>query len=81
MLGDIPSLRELWSGAALFVAPDDRQGLERAVNSLCADPERLQEYSEAARLRSARYSVARMTASYMEAYRELLDVTPLRQAV
>src|SRR5699024_7702709 len=38
VLGDIPSLREIWGRDALFVAPDDDEGLIATVNGLARDP-------------------------------------------
>jgi glycosyltransferase involved in cell wall biosynthesis len=44
VLGDIPTLRELWTGAALFVPPDDREQLTHVLGLLilpttsCAPP-------------------------------------------
>ena len=37
VLGDIPSLRELWHGAALFVPPDDSRAVGKAITSLIED--------------------------------------------
>lgn len=34
VLSDIPTFRELWHGAALFVRPDDADGLAAAINRL-----------------------------------------------
>jgi glycosyltransferase involved in cell wall biosynthesis len=81
VLGDIPSLRELWDGAAVFVAPDEPAELEAALRSLIADPDKLRAAAEAAQRRAARYSVARMTARYLEACDGVLDgAAPLRRA-
>jgi glycosyltransferase involved in cell wall biosynthesis len=81
VLGDIASLRELWSGAAVFVAPDDRAGLETALQTLIRDSQKRGALAEAARERAAKYSVGRMTAAYLAAYDAALDaVPPLRRA-
>src|SRR5947199_312178 len=37
VLSDIPSFRELWSGAAVFVDPADSESLHRALRDLSAD--------------------------------------------
>ncbi len=42
VLGDIPSLREVWGDAAWFVPPDDRDALTAAIGSLIASPRLLQ---------------------------------------
>src|SRR5207248_1474826 len=62
VLGDIPSLREIWHGAALFVDPGDPGSLTDALQHLignCRDRERL---AEAALQRAGNYSQARMAA-------------------
>jgi len=73
VLGDIPSLRELWDGAALFVDPQDAGELELRLKTLCDDPVRRWELGRLALERSRTYSPARMGAAYYAAYRALLD--------
>jgi glycogen(starch) synthase len=80
VLGDIPTLRELWDGAALFVPPDDSEELVAALNALAADPELLALLGDLARSRAEGYSAARMTAGYLDAYAGLL-AAPRRAAV
>lgn len=72
VLGDIPTLRELWDGAALFVPPDDRTQLISTLNALAEDPELLWLLGGLARSRAEGYSAARMTARYLEAYAGVL---------
>jgi glycogen(starch) synthase len=72
VLGDIPTLRELWDEAALFVDPDDVAGIAAALESLLADPELAREMGEAARRRALRYSAEAMAAGYVALYGELL---------
>jgi glycogen synthase len=72
VLGDLPTLRELWDGAALFVAPDDPDELVSALNALAADAELRALLGDLARSRAQGYSAARMTAGYLEAYAGLL---------
>jgi glycogen synthase len=72
VLGDIPTLRELWDGAAIFVPPDDPEALVGALNTLAADPEFLSLLGDLARSRAGGYSAARMTAGYLGAYAGLL---------
>jgi spore maturation protein CgeB len=40
VLGDIPSLREVWGDAAAYVSPDDARALASAINSLLGHPPR-----------------------------------------
>jgi glycosyltransferase involved in cell wall biosynthesis len=72
VLGDIPSQRELWDGAAIFVAPEDTDALERAIASLIDDEGLRGELAARARERAARYSTERMATGYMEAYATLV---------
>lgn len=74
VLGDIPTLRELWDGAALFVAPDDREQLVSVLNALAEDTELLWLLGGLARSRAEGYSAARMTTKYLEAYAGVLTV-------
>ena len=66
VLSDIPSLRELWDGAALFVAPGDAQGFAQAMRRALDAPEGLAEAAEA---RAGRYGVAEMAAGMAEVHR------------
>ena len=68
VLGDIPSLREVWGDAADFVPPDDGEALARALASLIASPRLIAERAAAARKRSEKYSSAEMASEYLEAY-------------
>jgi glycogen(starch) synthase len=68
VLGDIPSLRELWDGAAVFVPPDQPAPLRAVVTELISDPERRQSLATAARHRGLQYSPARMARGYLDIY-------------
>lgn len=71
VLGDIPSLRELWDDAALFVPPDDHDALARTLQTLTRDSARIVELGRRARVRASSYNPERMAHSYMTLYREL----------
>jgi glycosyltransferase involved in cell wall biosynthesis len=71
VLGDIPSLREVWRDAALFVPCDSARALEAAVRSLIADPELRDELSARARKRAMRFTPERMADAYLGVYRSL----------
>ena len=73
VLGDIPSLRELWDEAAVFVPPEDTEALRRALQELIADDERRSRLGRAALTRSREYSLERMSSRYAEAYRMLMS--------
>jgi glycosyltransferase involved in cell wall biosynthesis len=71
VLGDIPSLREVWSDTALFVPADDHEALEIALKILIANEELRRRYAVRARARALRYTPQRMAAAYYSVYRDL----------
>jgi len=73
VLGDIPSLRESWDEAALFVAPGDPESLRAALLRLIEDPALLQAMGRKALQRARRFTPARMAAAYVAAYRQLTE--------
>jgi glycosyltransferase involved in cell wall biosynthesis len=72
VLGDIPTLRELWDGAAIFVNPSDPDELRSVLNDLAERPTRCSELGAKACARAAHYSLARMARSYHQTYCSLL---------
>lgn len=74
VLGDIPTLRELWHDAALFVNPDDARALRRQLERLLEDGAERQRLSRVARARARQYDAASMAAAYAEQYRQLLQL-------
>jgi glycosyltransferase involved in cell wall biosynthesis len=72
VLGDIPSLREVWGEAATYVSPGDPGELAGAVNGLVQDNARRAGMALMAWRRGLMYSPRRMANGYVEAYRELL---------
>lgn len=71
VLGAISSLREVWGDAALFIDPDDADGLRRALNGLMSDPGRRADMAQKARLRARRFTAGGMARDYLDAYRRL----------
>jgi glycogen synthase len=78
VLGDIPSLRESWEGAAVFVAPGDRHALQSAIGRLIEDPNRRAELGRRARVRGGEFTVPRMAGAYQRLYDGLLMPTERR---
>ena len=72
VLGDIPSLRELWQDAALFVLPEDSAPLASAITRLAADAEERQRLADAARTRARRFSARTMADAYAALYDEMI---------
>ena len=73
VLGDIRTLRENWSGAALFVPPDNHRALARAINELIGDAELRRHLAAAARERASKFTVDGMVGTYQSAYAGLLE--------
>jgi glycogen synthase len=84
VLSDIPSLREVWNDAAIYVPPRDPSALADAVNSLIRQPQRRAACADAARHRAACYTAQRMARSYYGVYAGLARGSapgPLREVV
>ena len=71
-LGDVPSLRENWDGAALVVPPDDRAGWRDGLSELIADEGLRRQLADAALRRAQNFSRERMARRYAGLYRGLL---------
>jgi glycosyltransferase involved in cell wall biosynthesis len=71
VLADIPTFRELWEGAAIFVDPDDDRGFADAVDALIGDTAERLMAGQAARQRAARFTPAAMASGMASIYREL----------
>jgi glycogen(starch) synthase len=72
VLSDIPTLRELWDEAAIFVAPDDENGWVEALQHLLEDPQQCAEWAAKSKARSALYSLERFGTEYERTYQELV---------
>jgi glycogen synthase len=72
LLGDIPSLRELWEGAARFVDPRRPERWLSELEELLADDGQRLALAAAARERAARFGLEAMARSYLELYRQAL---------
>ncbi|MGE0128434.1 MAG: glycosyltransferase family 4 protein [Blastocatellales bacterium] len=77
-LGDIPSLREIWDGAAIFVPPDDVEALRDAIEELIENPRLRVAYGARARMRAQEFTSQRMAAGYLAAYSDLMTRTDKR---
>jgi glycosyltransferase involved in cell wall biosynthesis len=77
VLGDIPSLREVWGDdAALFVPPNDVEALAEALEFLRREPARRAQLAACARARALEYTPARMSAGYLAVYASLVRARP-----
>ncbi len=83
VLGDIQSLREVWGDSALYVAPDEPEGIAAALNKLTRDHQLRTQLARTAFLRAQQYTQSAMGGAYWHAYQTLLVDTalPKRTAV
>ena len=87
VVGDIPSLREVWGNAASFVAPDDPGALAATLDRLIGDPTRRRALAARSLIRALELTPDRMAEEYLRAYRDLTlsargrpMLTPLRDS-
>ena len=71
VLGDIPSLREIWGAAATFVEPNDRAAIARAIARLCDDDVLRRAHAAQARRHALMFGPERMAESYFGLYTRL----------
>lgn len=79
VLSDIPTFRELWSGAAVFTPPREEAGAAAAIQALLDDDVEAARLGAAARRRAERFTPEAMTAGMLAIYGEAL--APAREAV
>jgi glycosyltransferase involved in cell wall biosynthesis len=68
VLGDVPSLREVWGPAALYVPPDDHAALHAALTRVIDDASLRRRMAGQAMARALRFTPARMVDAYLSAY-------------
>jgi glycosyltransferase involved in cell wall biosynthesis len=71
VLGDIPALRETWNDSAIYVPPDDRRALARALRTLIEQPERRIDLARRGRARALARAPERTAAAYLALYAEV----------
>lgn len=77
VLGDIPSLREVWQDAALFVEPGSEDRLGRALHQLIEEPALRHELARRAETRARTFSPEQMAAAYHDVYTRLAETRRL----
>lgn len=73
VLGDVPSLREVWGDAAVYVDTDSPASLRTAICSLIDDPNRRHHMAQAAWHRAQTYTAGRMADTYCGHYQALMN--------
>jgi glycosyltransferase involved in cell wall biosynthesis len=68
VLADIATYRELWDGAALFVAPHDHAGLAAALDAVATDADRRGALAHAAMARARTFTTGRQLDALAAAY-------------
>jgi glycogen(starch) synthase len=81
VVGDIPSLREIWRDCALFVPPRDPASIARALQSMIADPARRRELARRARQRAQEFTPARTAQAYLTLYQKTLADSRIHRAI
>lgn len=73
VLADLPSLREVWQEAALYVSPTDAVGWERTLRWVAADATARADWAARARQRAQCFTADTMTRRYLEVYGRLRE--------
>lgn len=80
VLGDIPSLREVWGDTAIYVPPGDPGALGFALRALIRDPLARGARAVRSRVRALGMTPARMAAAYRAVYDEVIARHGAREA-
>ena len=68
LLSDIPTYRELWDGAAVFLPPDDPAAWRAAAEEVMGNADRRRHLLQAAADRAARRTLTRTADAYLALY-------------
>lgn len=79
VLGDIPSLREIWGDAAVFVPPRDHAALKTTLLELIHDNARRTDMAARAHARAQEFNPRRMAEGYLSAYARLMNSASNKQ--
>jgi glycosyltransferase involved in cell wall biosynthesis len=72
VLSDIATHREIWGGAAIFVAARDSHAFAAAIRDLLRDPDERQQLGQLARARASIYTPERMARGMADIYARIL---------
>lgn len=76
VLSDLETLRELWTGAALFFDSEDEIEAEKTVLRLLENKDYLEELQQKAAARSEAFTAEKMASAYYDLYKEVLQKAP-----
>lgn len=74
VLSDIPTFRELWDRAAVFVDPRNPEAIATAIDFLATDHEARERLALAAQERARSYTLERQVAGLLDAYARAVSV-------
>jgi glycosyltransferase involved in cell wall biosynthesis len=72
VLGDIPSLKEIWQDAALFVNPDNHMEIRDTIEECISKSSLRKEYAQRAKLRSKSFTSEAMSEHYLRVYQSMI---------
>jgi glycosyltransferase involved in cell wall biosynthesis len=72
VLGDIPSLREIWENDAIFIDPNDAVQIRNSIQELINNEPLRNEYANRAKKRAQKYTAEKMAQNYLGVYESLL---------
>jgi glycosyltransferase involved in cell wall biosynthesis len=78
VLGDIPTLREVWADAALYVPPDRPDILSEMLNRLIHHRDQIELLAGKAAARALRYTPESMANGYLTLYETLLEASAIQ---
>ena len=81
VLSDIPTHREMWGGAAIFVQQRDDAAFASAIHDLFADADERQQLGQLARARAQLYTPERMARGMADLYARVARPPVSRQAI
>jgi glycosyltransferase involved in cell wall biosynthesis len=81
VLGDIPSLREVWGDTATYVPVDEPGAMVEVARRLARDDEACRRLGARAQSRARAYTAGAMAGRYLTMYRRLLDMPRSSAAV
>jgi glycosyltransferase involved in cell wall biosynthesis len=73
VLGDIPTLREIWDDAAVYVPPEDTSALRARCIELMHDQAKRARLGEKARRRAAQFTARKMSEACLSHYADLIE--------
>lgn len=81
VLSDIATHREMWGGAAIFVAPRDDSAFASAIHDILDDPDEREVLGQLARARAQLYTPERMARGMADIYARVAQPNAAEQAI